>query len=176
MATDVCRCIEEANTSAVYLSLMRRRTALTHYKENEMQLEVIDKHGNVRRLRPGESLADGERLHVPYAFMDANALAARDALAAKHGQHTVRDADAEHSTRRRGFVRGFRALDTLLPTRDSQDAAVAYAEKRARLDSARRNIADATHTLAGASTQDARAIADAAYAEKKQRLQGAWRR
>ena len=33
-----------------------------------MQLEVIDKHGNVRRLRPGESLADGERLHVPYAF------------------------------------------------------------------------------------------------------------
>jgi hypothetical protein len=163
-----------------------------------MQLEVIDKHGNVRRLRPGESLADGERLRVPHTFMDANALAARDALAQRHGQHAVTD------RRPRGYVRGFQTLATLLPTRDSCDEATkAYEAKRSRLDSARRNISDGTPALdakqayderssrlqnawrkdyrddadaAPQSTQDARAVADRAYEDRKARLSNAWRR
>jgi hypothetical protein len=162
-----------------------------------MQLEVIDKFGNVRPLRPGEPLADGERLHVPHTFMDADSLAARDALAQKHGQHAVTD------HRPRGYVRGFQALETLLPTRDSTDAATqAYSEKVARLESARRNIGDGDAKQAydarterlqnawrdGKGKQDnatdgrtldaaqARAIADQAYEDRKSRLSNAWRR
>jgi hypothetical protein len=172
----------------------------------KMQMEVIDKFGRVRRLRPGECLADGERLHVPYAFMDANALAARDALAAKHGQHTVRDADAEAATRRRGYRRGFQALEQLLPTRDSSEAASAYEEKRKRLESSRRTVSDGTpadaqaaaaeayeskrahlrdawrgkqkdtNAAAAPSAQDARAVADRAYEDRKARLANAWKR
>jgi hypothetical protein len=169
-----------------------------------MQLEVIDKFGNVRRLRPGEGLADGERLHVPHTFMDANSLAARDSLAQKYGQHAVRDHEAEAQTRRRGFRRGYQTFaDTSAPQDASKAAAEAYESKRSRLDTSRRNISDGTPALdakqaydernerlenawrkgkkdtsdhAPPSTQDARAIADAAYADKKQRLQGAWRR
>ena len=168
-----------------------------------MQLEAIDKDGNVRPIRPGDPLADGERLHVPYAFMDANSLAARDALAQKYGQHAVRDSDAEHSIRRRGFVRGFQLLETLLPTHDASDeAARAFEEKRARLETSCR-INDGTQDAAAAYNErsvrlenawrekqqdttaptppardaaQARALADQAWQEKKERLQDAYRK
>jgi hypothetical protein len=140
-----------------------------------------------------QELYGGER-----AFADANNYDANGDF--KPQKVAVRDSTAEASTRRRGFVRGFQALETMLPTRDSQDAAVqAYDAKRARLDTARRTN-DGTTDVAKAyderskrlerawckdqrdgertppSTQDARAIADAAYADKRKRLEGAWRR
>jgi hypothetical protein len=130
-----------------------------------MQLEAIDKDGNVRPIRPGEPLADGERLHVPYAFMDANSLAARDALAQKYGQHAVRDHTAEAATRRHGYRRGYQTLQDLLPTRDSTDAAdQAYQAKRDRIETARRTVSDGTP-----------ADAAAAYDERTARLENAWR-
>jgi hypothetical protein len=169
-----------------------------------MQLEAIDKDGNVRPLRHGESLADGERVHIPFSFMDANSVAARAELVAKHGHDPVRDADAEHQTRRRGYRRGFQALQDLLPTHDAlNDAAQAYAQKRDHLETSRRSVSDGTPADAynerskrlenawrdgKKSTSDnaavpqpakdaaqARAQADAAFADKRQRLANAWK-
>jgi hypothetical protein len=79
----------------------------------------------------------------------------------------IRDSDAESQTRR-GYRRGFQALETLLPTRDSQDAFVeaqrAYDEKRERLESARRTVSDGTP-----------ADAQQAYEEKRAHLRDAWK-
>jgi hypothetical protein len=109
-------------------------------------------------------------------LLDASARAAHDALAAKYGAFgdagmKVIDAYGMPA----GYKRGYAFTDTTSATRPSQDAAVqAYNERTARLQNAWRKDrqADDADRL---STQDARAIADASYAAKKQRLSNGWR-
>jgi hypothetical protein len=125
-------------------------------------IEITDRHGRRRRARPGEVMKDGERIFLPPQFMDAAAV-----LAEKYGPHAVTD------HRPQGFVRGYALADSSL--RD--EAAKAYEEKRARLDSSRRhaeNISDDAPLRAQDAAQ-ARALADQAWSDKKQRLQNSWR-
>src|SRR5262245_59275687 len=132
-----------------------------------MQLEVIDKFGRVRPFRRGDHLADGEVLRVPLTFMDAMT---RDALAQKYGRHAVTD----HQPR--GFVRGYAFADTTPPRSAQADAAAAYEEKRQNLQrGSRRHNADAGDDDVLLPTQEARAVADRAWLDKKERLQNSWR-
>jgi hypothetical protein len=131
------------------------------------QLEAIDKFGRVRPLRRGEHLADGERLRVPLTFMDAAARATRDALAAKYGWH-------DHQTPQ-GFVRGYAFGDTTPPRSSQDEAAEAYEAKRARLQDAWHKKHQDAADDAPPPTQDARAVADRAWLDKKERLQNSWR-
>jgi hypothetical protein len=85
----------------------------------------------------------------------------------------VRDHEAEASTRRQGFVRGYVLTDTSTAKDARADAAEAYEHKRAHLRDAWRNKEQAANTPA--QPQDARSTADAAYEAKKQRLQGGWK-
>jgi hypothetical protein len=134
-----------------------------------MQIEVIDKFGRVRPYRRGDRLEDGERLYMPHVFMDAAARAVRDALAAKYG-HVMTDSQP------RGYVRGYAFADTTPPRRLQDAAALAYEERRDRLANAwRKNHRDATEDDAPLPTRDARADADRAWLDKKERLQNGWR-
>jgi hypothetical protein len=137
-----------------------------------MQLEVIDKFGRVRSLRRGERLADGERIRVPHAFMDAASREARDALESKHGRRAIVD------HQERGFRRGYQTIDAT-PARAAHDAAAeAYEDRSRRLENAWRKNHRDDAARAPLSTQDAaqaRVLADSAYEDKKQRLQNAWR-
>jgi hypothetical protein len=126
-------------------------------------IEIEDKFGKRRRARPGDKLADGERMIVPSVFMDAAARETRDVLAQKYGW---RDSQP------RGFVRGYAFADTTPPRNLRDEADKAYAEKCARLQHRRVADDDATVTHDAAS---ARAIADRAWLDKKARLENAWR-
>jgi hypothetical protein len=102
------------------------------------------------------------RLYGENAFADKRNYTA-DGDFAPHKRAAVRDHTAEAATRRHGYRRGFQALQDLLPTRDSADAAdQAYSEKRSRLDTSRRNVSDSTDVAA-------------AYNERSARLENAWR-
>jgi hypothetical protein len=133
-----------------------------------MQLEVIDNYGRVRPYRRGDRLADGERLRVPLTFMDAAARATRDALVQKYGWH-------DHQPRG-GFVRGYAFADTTPPRSSRDAAAIAYKERFARLENAWRKdaAADDARTQCVDAAQ-ARALADRAWLDKKERLQNSWR-
>jgi hypothetical protein len=133
------------------------------------EIEIIDKHGRRRRARRDEVPADGETIHVPVQFMDAAARVTRDALAQKYGWH-------DHQPPQGGFRRGYAFADTT-PPRNVQDAAAkAYEAKRAYLQNAwRKNHQDAADDDALLPTQDARADANQAWLDKKERLQNGWR-
>jgi hypothetical protein len=130
-------------------------------------IEIIDKYGRRRRARPGEIAADGETLNFPVQFMDAAARATRDALAAKYGWH-------DHQTPQ-GFVRGYAFGDTTPPRSSQDEAAEAYEAKRARLQDAWHKKHQDAADGAPPPTQDARAVADRAWLDKKERLQNSWR-
>jgi hypothetical protein len=118
----------------------------------DMQLEVVNRHGHVRPLRRGDRLADGEYLRVPHTFMDA---------AAQKPPH--------------GFVRGYAFAD-VTPQRDQDAAAEAYEARRTRLQNAwRKNAADDNAPGQCADAAQARAVADRAWFDKKERLQNSWR-
>jgi hypothetical protein len=117
-------------------------------------IEIVDRFGRKRRARPGEKLADGERIFLMFT----------DAAPAQSG----------------GFRRGFAFAQDMAPASNDTahaDAAKAYAERSRRLEDAwrRKDGQQQQDSAAPTSTQDARAIADAAYADKKQRLQGGWK-
>jgi hypothetical protein len=61
-------------------------------------IEVIDRHGRRRRLRPGEVPADGETVHIPMQLMD-------------HGgfRPTFADGSVDHTS---PFKPGYRFADT----------------------------------------------------------------
>jgi hypothetical protein len=123
---------------------------------------------------------------------------------APHKRAVLRDSDAEAQTRRRGYRRGFQALDELRVTHDASDeAARAFEEKRSRLETSGRAVTDGTTDAAAAydartarmenawrerkettnsaapvhthDAAEARALADQAYADRKSRIENAWK-
>jgi hypothetical protein len=128
-------------------------------------IEITDRHGRRRRARPGEVAKDGESVFFPPQFMDRAA-----ACVPMSFMDTA-------STQRGGFVRGYAFADTMSVSHDARDeAAKAYDERSKRLHYTSRKVKDGDN--ARLSTQDAaqaRALADGAWQEKKQRLQNAWR-
>jgi hypothetical protein len=131
-------------------------------------IEIIDKYGRRRRARRGEVPGDGESIHVPFQFMDAAARATHDALVQKYGCCDRKPQG--------GFVRGYAFADTTAPRNVQDAAAEAYEAKRAYLQNAwRKNHQNATEDDGPLPTRDARADADRAWLDKKERLQNGWR-
>lgn len=133
------------------------------------EIEIIDRFGRRRRARRGEVPADGETIHFPVQFMDADARAARQALAARFGHPSLTAGD---DTKIGAFRRGF-VFDANAPLRDAAEEAyetqrqrLHYANKYRQQDHAPPIMRDAAH---------ARALADAAYEDRKSRLQNQWR-
>jgi hypothetical protein len=95
---------------------------------------------------------DREAVSVPMQFMDAA------------------------STQCGGFRRGYN-FDAASPARSVQDAAAeAYEARRTRLQNAwRKNAADDNAPGQCADAAQARAVADRAWFDKKERLQNSWR-
>jgi hypothetical protein len=80
------------------------------------------------------------------------------------------------SMKRGGFVRGYAFADTSAPRSVQEDAAIAYEERRQRLQNAwRKDHQDAADDDAPLPPQDARVVADRAWLDKKERLQNLWR-
>jgi hypothetical protein len=131
-------------------------------------IEIIDKYGRRRRARRGEVPADGETIHVPTILMDAAARVTRDALAQRYGWHNHQPP--------RGFVRGYAFADTTAPPNVKDAAAEAYEAKRAYLQNAwRKNAAEDDPPAQCTDAAQARADADQAWLDKKERLQNGWR-
>jgi hypothetical protein len=93
----------------------------------------------------------------------------------------IRDADAEASTQRGGFRRGYafaQDMARVAPENIRDAAQNAYEERRARLQNQwrkdRREDADQTPPPRSFGAQ-AQALADGAYRDKCERLQNAWR-
>jgi hypothetical protein len=86
---------------------------------------------------------------------------------------------------RGGFRRGYAFSDTSAPRSAQEDASDAYAERSQRLENAwrkdhqeaaeRKDHQDAADDDAPLPKQDARAVADRAWLDKKERLQTSWR-
>jgi hypothetical protein len=156
--------------------------------------EIIDRHGNRRRGRPGEILRDGERAVVRMAFMDHQV---RDALLEKYGS----GATISPGGHRPGFLRD--SSNTVL----SDAAEAAYREKVQRLDAKRRKVkqpdpddddgeeddgkpkserqwreamarkaAQAVKGSDALTLDQARAAADAAWEARVERMRNAWRK
>jgi hypothetical protein len=124
-------------------------------------IEVIDRHGRRRRLRPGEVPADGETVHIPMQFMDHG------------GFHPYfSDGTPDHTSPHRP---GWRFADTTDAARLAADEA--YEARRERMHYANRRRQDGTGDP-GATARNLdqlRALADAAYEAKCKRLQEGWR-
>jgi hypothetical protein len=132
------------------------------------EIEIIDKHGRRRRARRGEVPGDGETVHVPQRFMDAAARAAHDALTEKFGW-------CDHQPSQ-GGRRGYAFADTTPPRILRDEAAKAYEAKRAYLQNAwRKNSADDDTPAQCTDAAQARADAEQAWLDKKERLQNGWR-
>jgi hypothetical protein len=126
-----------------------------------MKLEVIDKNGNVRQYHPGDRLEDGESLRVPQQFMDA---------APSFGFSTkFSDGSTDHTSPHRP---GYRFADVDNPAR--LEATKAYEEKRARVQDQWRKP-PARSDAAPPPPSDARAIADRAWEDKRQRISNAYK-
>ncbi|MGE0037958.1 MAG: hypothetical protein AB7S93_20260 [Xanthobacteraceae bacterium] len=134
----------------------------------EQIVEIIDKYGRRRRARKGETLADGERFHLPLALMDGR----------RHFTPTFSDGSPDHTNPYRPGPR-FADVDDA----GRLAAAEAYEQKRTRLQDAWRNkdrqqgedAATVHRDYRGATLDELKAAADAAYVERNQRLANAWR-
>jgi hypothetical protein len=129
-------------------------------------IEVIDRHGRRRRLRPGEVPADGETIHMPVTVMDA--------MQALGGfLPTFADGSPDHTSPHRP---GYRFLDV----NDEAKIAAndAYEARRERIHySSRQRQQDANaDDRAPARTLDAlRQAAEKAYEDRNARMRNAWK-
>jgi hypothetical protein len=131
-------------------------------------VEVIDRYGRRRRLRPGEIPADGETIHIPVMLMDHG------------GFHPYfADGSVDHTS---PFKPGHRFLDVNDEARIAANDA--YEQMRERMANAWRNKgqqhdADADDRDVArprTRTLDAlRAAASAAYDARSKRMAGAWK-
>jgi hypothetical protein len=146
-------------------------------------VEIVDRFGRRRRARRGDTAGDGETIHFPQQFMDADTRAVRAALAARYGNHTTGDDDMRNDYRPRAFVRGYAFADAPVVARTLEDAALlAYDERSQRMQNSWRTKGGVKAQDGGertpprtASLDELRALADQAWEDRNRRMSNAWR-
>ena len=124
-------------------------------------VEVIDRYGRRRRLRPGEIPADGETIHVPMMLMDHAGFCPYFSDGSPDLTHPCKPS--------------FRFADTNDAARLAADAA--YQQMRERLSNAWRNK-DHPHDdqrTPQRTLDELRAAAEQAWEERSARMRNAWR-
>jgi hypothetical protein len=138
-------------------------------------IEIVDRFGRRRRARPGEIIADGERIHIPMTFMDAEAREVADYLDQKYGRHSeIVDGF--------GYAAGHRPSHLYDSNGQLCDAAAKARDERiARISSAWRtkhNDGDDGGDRRPARTltlDQTRSFAEGAWLDKKGRISTAWK-
>ena len=129
-------------------------------------IEIIDRHGRRRKLRPGEIPADGETVHIPVTLMD------------HAGFHPYfSDGSPDHTS---PFRPGFRFADTNDAARIAADEA--YTERSRRMETAWQRKGKQEHdeahdqrSVRAASLDELQAKAQQAWEDRNVRLSNAWR-